>query len=75
MNKTASLSRSITWIGDIDSEPYQKIIEKISGLIESNTNQPINLLITSGGGSLEIAYSFHDLVTSVLKPKLNTLAA
>lgn len=34
----------------------------------------MNLIITSTGGSPEIAYAFYDMVNFVLKPKLNTLA-
>ncbi len=47
----------VRWIGDVDGFSYESTIQKIEKLIEQE-HCPINLIISSEGGYLQIAMNF-----------------
>lgn len=60
--------------GRIDNEAVGSLTEDITKLHDSEHSHPICLFISSGGGDSLVGFSFYEFMTSVLRPRLETVA-
>ncbi|MBU1255403.1 ATP-dependent Clp protease proteolytic subunit [Patescibacteria group bacterium] len=67
------VDRSVVLMGGIDMESMERVIAKINEIYEKDREEWITLFITSGGGNIVAAFAFYDYITSVLRPKLQTV--
>ena len=64
--------REIDWIGEVNEENMQKVIEQIRRLQREKSSEPIWLYITSEGGKGSIGRAFYEWV-QVNNPRLETI--
>lgn len=57
-----NLQRVVPWIGPVDSDSFAKVMGRIIDLHQKSTEEPIYLIITSGGGNVGISLAFYDLI-------------
>lgn len=54
--------REVYWCGDIDEENMKEVTSQLLKIQASSPEEKITLYITSGGGDLQVAFAFYDLV-------------
>lgn len=67
--------RTVEWLGSVNCENLGRVLENIKSLMISDPAAEISLLVTSYGGPTGIGMSFHDTVTTWLKPNLVTIGS
>ncbi len=54
--------RSVEWRGPVDHEEYGEVRNEIMDLHKENSEQSIDLFITSPGGSVTLCFAFYDFI-------------
>lgn len=67
-----NLSRTVRWVGPINNDNAEKAIASIVSLWKEDPQQPITLILNSGGGSITAGYAFCDFISG-MSIKLNTI--
>jgi ATP-dependent Clp protease, protease subunit len=67
--------RTVEWLGSVNHENLDRMISDMKHLMITSPDEPIHLLVNSGGGATGIGMSFYDAMTSWLKPKLVTIGS
>ncbi len=70
-----SPTRTIQWIGSVNSATLADISEKIQQLMLQDARAPIHLIVTSHGGPTGIGMSFYDSMQRLYKPILYTIGS
>ncbi len=68
-----NVARTLEWLGGVSYCNLEKTFSGIKTLMQRNTEEEINLLVSSFGGPTGIAMSFHDTVKTLLRPRLTTI--
>lgn len=68
-----SADRMVYWLGAVNQDNYEKVVEKMMKLLKEDADEWITLLITSSGGSRAVSGAFYDLMKYVFKPHLRTV--
>jgi ATP-dependent protease ClpP protease subunit len=63
-------TRTVEWIGSVNSESYNRTLQKIKELQEKDPLEIINLIVTSPGGSSGVAMSFYDVMRTIYRTNL-----
>lgn len=66
-------TRTITISGEINSEVAKEVVDQLL-LLESLSDEPINLIISSPGGHVDSGYLIHDMI-NFIKPEVNIIGA
>lgn len=66
-------TRTITISGEINSEVAKEVVNQLL-LLESLSDEPINLIISSPGGHVDSGYLIHDMI-NFIKPEVNIIGA
>ncbi len=66
MNAADRFARHVLWIGVIDSETMERVVREIGDLFKEDAEKSVTLILSSSGGSLDVAIAFHDLVRHTL---------
>lgn len=77
--KTASwrflAHRTVHWTGPVSNGSCLDAIDEIKGLLDTDPNKEVNLVVTSPGGPTGIAMSFYDAMRTIYRPHLRTIGS
>lgn len=70
-----SNDRTVHWTGSVTSEAVEKATSSIEKILKKSQTAPINLIVTSPGGTSGTAMSFYDTMKLVYRPTLYTIGS
>lgn len=73
MEKDSALKRNLTWFGSVDEKNSTTILNQIKELHEQKSKDPISLTLSSLGGGTFESFTFHEMITELIKPNLTVI--